>query len=85
MTGNALSGYEATKLVEGSGASRQVGYKQPVYRREETSDEVHCHIMDQSVAVNLLTYPLQILAFSDKIIRRVNPLLVAYWAKSFTK
>ncbi len=41
MTGNALSGYEATKLVEDSGASRQVGYKQPVYRREETSDEVH--------------------------------------------
>ena len=41
VTGNALTGYEATELVEGSGASRQVGYKQPVYRREETSDEIH--------------------------------------------
>ena len=42
VTGNALSGYEATELVEGSGASRQVGYEQPVfYRRDETSDEVH--------------------------------------------
>ena len=74
MTRDALSGYEAAELVEGSGASRQVGYKQPVYRRDVTSDEVHvdnycCPIMNQSMAINQLTYPLQILAFSDKIIR----------------